>query len=847
MSSGRRYWAKLIALTALVPLLLCAPALAGLVADTPPVLLRAGAFVPLPQTELLQRASDPQRYWIVQLSGPVTQAQRRELESAGFALREYIPEYAFLCRADAAAVRQAAQLPFVRRIGPLLPQHKVDPALGGAQGSVVALVTLFPGEPASPVMDSASSLGLRVLSARGLTLRVAGDPERIRELAQHQAVAWIEKATSIRLLNDRSRPIGGVNTVWKELGLYGQGQIAAVLDSGLETGNPKTLSADFAGKVIFGTGFNEEDDWADRHGHGTHVAGIIASRGVLSGADPDAKKYARSFAGVAPEASLIIQEVDIGPGGTSSAFKDETDLLPFLDQAYRLGARVHNNSWADDLTPLGAYGVHAQQVDRFVWEHPDMLVVFGAGNAGKDGPSANDLLELFGIDPNNPEAGDPIQALIDALLGNEGFDDDLGGFFDLFTRMEELMGTATGKVELGSIQSPSTAKNCISVGASESNRPEWQLSGASSLGLFGFSANTWEIVGFFADPIASDHMSDNPNGLAAVSSRGPTLDGRIKPDIVAPGTSIISNRSPLAPDSKYTFGVYNANYAYETGTSMSAPYVSGAALIVRQFLQERRNIPNPSAALIKAVLLNTAQDLYPGQYGEGGDTQEIDSPRPNFQEGWGRVDLQAALMPTPPAALEFRDEARGLATGERREFAFAVTDSSVPLRVTLAWSDYPAALQAAKQLVNDLDLTLTGPDGKQYPGNGAVDRTNNVEGVDIATPAKGSYKITVTGVNVPQGPQPFALALSGAVRLEGALTPMMGDVTGDGKITVVDAVALLRHVVGAALLPAEAAAVADVAPRPGTGGREYGDGQIGIPDVLRVLRRAVGIEGEPWP
>lgn len=844
MSSARQWSAKLAAVVALASLFLCVPSLAGLVLDDPPVMLRAGVFVPLSPSGPQTQTASPQRYWIVQLAGPITQAQRAELESAGIALREYIPEHAFLCRADPAAVRRTARLPFVRRVGPFLPQHKVDPALPRSGEDVTALVVLFPEEPASPVLDLARSLDLKMLPAHGLVLRVAGDPARIRALAEHQSVAWIERATGIRLLNDRSRPIGGINTVWRELGIYGQGQIAAVLDSGLETGNPKTLSPDFAGKVILGTGLNEEDDWADRHGHGTHVAGIIASRGVLSGADPDAKKYARSFAGVAPEASLIIQEVDIGPGGTSSAFKDETDLTPFFDQAYRLGARVHNNSWADDLTPLGAYSVHAQQVDKFVWEHPDMVVVFGAGNAGKDGPSANDLLELFGIDPNNPEAGDPIQALIDALLGN---DEDLGGFFDLFTRMEELMSTATGKVELGSIQSPSTAKNCISVGASESNRPEWQLAGADSLGLFGFSANTWQVVGFFADPIASDHISDNPNGLAAVSSRGPTLDGRIKPDIVAPGTSIISNRSPLAPDSKYTFGVYNANYAYETGTSMSAPYVSGAALLVRQFLQEKRNVASPSAALIKAILLNTAQDMYPGQYGEGSDTQEIDSPRPNFQEGWGRVNLQAALLPTAPAAVEFHDEPQGLATGERGEFAVTVTDPSVPLRVTLAWSDYPAALQAAKQLVNDLDLTVTGPDGNVYLGNGAVDRTNNVEGVDIASPAPGSYKVTVIGANVPQGPQRFALALSGAVRLESAPSPMMGDINGDGKVTVADAVALLRHVVGAETLPSHALTVADVAPRPGTGGREYGDGQVGIPDVLRVLRRAVGIEAGPWP
>jgi hypothetical protein len=302
----------------------------------------------------------------------------------------------------------------------------------------------------------------------------------------------------------------------------------------------------------------------------------------------------------------------------------------------------------------------------------------------------------------------------------------------------------------------------------------------------------------------------------------------------------------LAPDSKYTFGVYNANYAYETGTSMSAPFVSGAALLVREYLGKYKNYPNPTAALVKALLINTATDLYPGQYGEGSDTQEIDSPRPNFQEGWGRVNLLAALKPAPPKVLEFRDETVGLKTGERREYEFTVTDPSVPVAVTLVWTDYPSALQAAKHLVNDLDLIVVDPAGKQIHGNGKPDRLNNVEGVDILQPQKGTYRIVVEGANVPQGPQPYALVISGALKLETA-TAVMGDVNSDGRVTVADAVAILRHVVGAAPLNNDALALADVAPRPGTGGRAYGDGVVSIADVLRVLRRAVGLEGEPWP
>jgi subtilisin family serine protease len=845
----RYRWSFLLANALLVAAAFAHPPVASatMSPSAPPIRLKAGSFVPLTVNHLLSVAtSPPQRHYIVQLDGPVREEQKRQLEANGALVLDYIPEYALLCRVDPLALAKVAALPFVQRIGVLTPQNKVQPAFASASGQASAVISVFPNEPMAPVFDAAKAAGVSLSAMGGLLLRATGDAAAIRSLATLDSVAWIESATGIKLLNDRSRPIGGINTVWTDLGLYGAGQIAAIMDTGLETGNPKTLSPDFAGKVVLGTGLNEENDWADRQGHGTHVAGILAGRGVLSGSDPDTHKYARSFAGVAPEASLVIQEVDVGPGGTSTAFQDETDLTPFLDAAYNAGARVHNNSWADDVTPDGEYGVHAQQVDRFVWEHPDMVVVFGAGNDGKDGASAKDIMAVFGVDPNNPSA-DPMQALLDALMGGDP-EGGSGGIFDLIDKFTQLTSQAKGKVELGSIQCPSTAKNCISVGASESNRPEWSLGGdtASYLGLLGMGANTWELAGFFADPIASDPMSDNPEGMAASSSRGPTLDGRIKPDVVAPGTSIISNRSPLAPDANYQFGTYNANYAYDSGTSMSAPYASGSAVLTRQFLVEKRGMSNPSAALIKAVLINGAHDMYPGQYGtDNPATQEIDKVRPNFQEGWGRIDLVTSLEPPAPAAVDYRDETAGLATGQSRDFTYTVTSSSVPLRITLAWTDYPAALQSAKQLVNDLNLTVTGPDGKTYLGNGSADSVNNVEGMDIANPAPGDYRITVSGANVPQGPQPFALVVNGAIQLpKPAGVP--GDVNGDGQITLTDVVLLLRDVVGVAALPADRLALADVAPKPGTNGRAYGDGQVNLADVVRLLRRAVGLE-QVWP
>ena len=94
--------------------------------------------------------------------------------------------------------------------------------------------------------------------------------------------------------------------------------------------------------------------------------------------------------------------------------------------------------------------------------------------------------------------------------------------------------------------------------------------------------------------------------------------------------------------------------------------------------------------------------------------------------------------------------------------SYNVSNSSEPLRVTLVWSDYPGAPFAGVTLVNNLDLTVTGPGGTYY-GNGAPDNRNNVEQVELVSPSVGQYTITINGTNIPQGPQPFALVISGAL------------------------------------------------------------------------------------
>jgi subtilisin family serine protease len=205
------------------------------------------------------------------------------------------------------------------------------------------------------------------------------------------------------------------------------------------------------------------------------------------------------------------------------------------------------------------------------------------------------------------------------------------------------------------------------------------------------------------------------------------------------------------------------NYIFMGGTSMATPLTAGAAALVRQHYVDNEGI-TPSAALIKATLIAGATDMSPGQYGIGA-TQEIpDPPRPNNVEGWGRVNLENAIFPAAPRVLEYMDEASGLTTRWKRIFTFQ-NNSAADLTIALVWTDYPSTPAAAINLVNDLDLALADPNsGSHYPnGLTAGDRKNNVEVIDLSSPAIGNYTITIYGQNVPIGPQSFALVVCGDI------------------------------------------------------------------------------------
>ena len=253
--------------------------------------------------------------------------------------------------------------------------------------------------------------------------------------------------------------------------------------------------------------------------------------------------------------------------------------------------------------------------------------------------------------------------------------------------------------------------------------------------------------------------SNSEDTLAEGSSRGPTDDGRIKPDVTAPGSWVRSCRSQDADD--ISGSTWTSDWYLEySGTSMAAPNAAGASVLIREYLMEVAGRPSPQGALIKGMLILGAEDM---------GSRDI----PNMNEGWGRVNLANSLIPGTDTGV-WVDDRNTIRSGQVREYDFNLSRSNTPFKAVLTWSDYPGSTWASTQLQNNLDMVITAPDGTVYKGNdfangrsttgGDADDVNNVEVVLIDQANSGVWNVRITDVSHggQRSDQPFALAVRGA-------------------------------------------------------------------------------------
>ncbi len=626
--------------------------------------------------------------FIVQFDGSFQQGWAQELATLNVKLIRFVPEDAFIARFTSVSLQKVKALPFVRWVGPYKAAYKLDGALSRIlpmNQEVSVRILLSPEATREEALLAKRNFrgGIHERSfSFGTILQGSVPPNTLGTLAESSGVLWIEPATKMKLQDEIATKTvvgndgqAGTFAALHQQGIDGRGVTVAVADSGLDNGTVNVDHPDLAGRVDATLFYGELLDASDEHGHGTHVAGIVAGNGATGETDEDGFLYGL---GVAPGAHIVGQRIFDGDGNYT--LNDDFNLL--TRDALKAGAVIGSNSWGDDTQ--GQYNLNAAQFDALV------------------------------RDADNVTPGDQ-PYILEFSAGNAG----------------------PGSLTIGS---PAVAKNVIATGASQNDR----------FGLFIYE--------------------DGHDAMADFSSRGPCIDGRIKPDVVAPGTWISSLQSSAATDENAWLPISNY-YQYEGGTSQAGPHASGAAALFVQYYRQTHGGQTPSPAMVKAALINSAVDM--------DDTVET-GPVPNNDEGWGRIDLTQIINSNVKHV--FVDQTVLLATGKTNEQRIIVGSDRVPLKVTLAYTDVPGVPFVIPELVNDLDLQVIDPDGHVYKGNeflegesirdaAAADRVNNVEGVLISNPTPGEYIVRVIAHAVSQDSrkdtpvvdQDFALVISAEI------------------------------------------------------------------------------------
>lgn len=655
----------------------------------PPATVSRAAALRAPSVTVTQSG-----LFLMQFTNAPTAEERQSLAAQGIELLRYVPDDAYIAR-----FRNVPQATSARRgqfVTAYLPRHKLDAQVLGAivpksgepiPGRVRIAVVLAPGlTPVERVQVRQLFSQIRQDNPMRLSpvLRGEIEPAKLQALAASSAVLWIEPDRPMRMHDEVSSKIvagdGGVNqTLMQSLGFTGSGVTVAVADSGLDTGDATTMHPDLFGRTAAFFYYGTLTDASDEHGHGTHVAGIVAGNGATGEKDDNGALYGL---GVAPEAKIIAQRIFDGAGN----YEAPASYEQLTRDATEAGAVIGSNSWGDDTQ--GRYDISASEFDALVRDADSTrpgdqpyILEFSAGNAGPGGHT---------------------------------------------------------------MDSPAVAKNVIATGACQSDRRD----------LFIYDTG--------------------PDTMADFSSRGPAEDGRIKPDLVAPGTWISSLQSSFAT-SDNAWSPISQYYQYEGGTSQAGPHASGAAAVFVQWYRAGHTNATPSPALVKAALINSATPMDP--------LVEV-GPAPNGDEGWGRLDL--IRLVDPSMRFDMVDQTVLLTNQQFWEHRIVVATSDQPLKITLAYTDVPGLPAAIPALVNDLDLEVVAPDGSPYRGNQfsngesipnapAPDSLNNVEGVYLSVPLPGEYLVRVRArkivedarVDTKAVDQDFALVCSANIPLPG--------------------------------------------------------------------------------
>lgn len=655
--------------------------------------------------------------WIVQFAGPVLPEWLDGLMAAGLEIVAYLPNNAYIVWGEQPAARLnslSAERPVIRWQGAYHPYYRLSPDLRPDQeraslGEMVDVtVQIYQTDSTAETVARIEARAETILRAASFTGNLINIRVRIPSADLDEIAAWAEvlnvEPYLAPQLNDEVQGqimAGNIDTSAGDMLVPSgpgylnwlaqkgfptdpsQYPIVDVMDDGVDSGNfANILHPDFylygtkpgQSRIAYINNCTSDARGNAIGGHGNLNAGIVGGYNASPGIPyQDANGYSYGL-GISPYGRLAGTKIFTNAGYFQLSSCDNS-LFELVQNAYLAGTRITTNSWGAPMR--GQYTTDSMEYDYLTRDaasaetgNQEMFHIFSAGN---DGPYS------------------------------------------------ETVG------------SPGTAKNVLTVGATENVRDQGVSDGC-------------------AEPNAN-----NAADMAVFSSRGPTMDGRSKPDLVAPGTHVMGPASQDAdfsgsgvcgmPASKY-YPSGQSLYTWSTGTSHSTPAVAGAAQLSYNYYQ-RVLKPGavPSPAMQKALLMNTPRYL------KGVSANDT---LPSISQGWGMADLGAVTDGTPRI---LKDQEHVFTSSGQTPYQITgfIADPSKPFRVSLVWSDAPGIPSAAAAAVNNLNLEVVAG-GRVYKGNvfdknvsvsgGSFDDQNNVENVYLPAGISGNFRIRVVPSNI---------------------------------------------------------------------------------------------------
>jgi hypothetical protein len=698
---------------------------------------------------------DPSRdLFVIQFASTPLQEWLDQLRAAGLVVIDYIPQNGYTVLGSLAAIESALQALPIQYFALHQPMNKVSDEVRQQGEEFVDISVAVLAAPEAGDVENLLAAEAVYGVVRGdeagdrRILRATVSSGTLPQLAAFPAVIWIEVHHPITLSGEREahlvagdtlvtnsgspavlKPALGDYRSWitsKGLSNYKTAVKVAILDTGFDQDNAPTAFKDFRNDanqpfvtVKNYTSNNQSGANSDCYGHGTMVAGVLA--GNAGGPSSTQTKDNGS--------QHSDNDYFMGLGVAPSVPLISGRIINYLASAPCNGSNCFfPQPWTTIYADLLAKGVSISSNSFNLY--PDTSYSVDSQTFDKIVRHAN------GID-----TGSPMTVYFSA--GNQ---------------------QSTGPTQPPNVMAPATGKNVTTVGGTEN-----------------FNPNTYPDPNpNIISPTATKGIyADNGNDIWSLSCYGPTTDGRIKPDLVAPASAIESPRTRDTDACKSSIPIASVGAVIDTsspadqqhlwsqGTSFASPAAAGAGVLLSTWYRNTHSGTAPSPAMLKAMQTNLALDLYPG----GRSPSPTVIHPPDLFQGWGKTDLTrafktdgrylwndqvAANILTPSKPLVFLPSVLG---------KYQIKDSTKPVRVTLVWSDAPGSTAGGTALVNDLNLIVNaggvavfclGNDNNLSTGRcnvhasgGTYDHKNNVEQVVFTQQDLGvTFNIEIFGSTI---------------------------------------------------------------------------------------------------